>query len=66
MPSLSPARKIPAAAAFTPEYVRTAAVHGYADEAPFGDIVKDPTPVPTTPPAKATDEATEGGEDASG
>lgn len=59
MPSSSPSNKAPAPrnAPTPPVHTAPPAVYGYADEAPFGDIVKDPTPVPTTPPGKASDEA---------
>lgn len=65
MPASSPAPKMPiatpvAAPVLATEHALPTATYGYSDEAPFGDVVKDPTPVPT----KATDGENEGGEDA--
>lgn len=54
MPTTPPAANAPAPGnpGFVPEHSKPNEVFGYADEAPFGDIVKDPTPVPT----KATED----------
>lgn len=62
MPTTPLSAKAPARgnARFIPEHRKPTSLLGYADEAPFGDIVKDPTPVPTTPPPKTTDQ---GGDD---
>ncbi len=46
----------PVSAALAPEHVAAPAAFGYADEAPFGDIVKDPTPVPSKPKDQGSDD----------
>jgi hypothetical protein len=45
------------------EHVAAPGTFGYADEAPFGDIVKDPTPVPSKPKDKGSGDGDSDGDD---
>lgn len=50
MPNQSPLA--PVYPAMPAEHLPPVQPEAYSDEVPFGDLVKEPVPVPSTPPAK--------------